>query len=405
MTIRSTPAASRRGLKGSIGVDGGGLFSSRFALCLIYGFMVLGCAGDGEKYTPLSLPKELAASRRDNVQTLDLTRLARATANSDVIDRGDVIEVSISAGLDEKDTITIPIRVDDQGLAKLPEIGPVSLAGLDMQSAEAEITAACIDRQLYRGPNVTVTMKHQRTNRVMVTGAVKNPDVYELPRGRSDLLSAIVAAGGLDKDAGPLVEIRNPKDSNRYRRDPVARGLPSDVHTAGLGVSPDGGDPSIQGVGGIAADEASQSLETVRINLVTATKLGTGDYQVADGGVVNIEKRDPEPLHVLGLVKKADRYDFPINEEFRVTDAIAIAGGVSVPMADKVFIVRRKPNSSDTAVIQISLRQAKRNAASNLRLEPGDVLSVEETPGTVLYQTLMVFRFNIGGSIPLANFF
>lgn len=348
----------------------------------------------------------MLAGVRDNPQTLDLTRLARATSDSDVIDRGDVIEVSISAGLDEKDTITLPVRVMDDGVANLPEIGPIPLAGLEMEAAEATIVAACIDRQLYRRPNVTVTMKRQRMNRVMVVGAVKKPDVYELPRGRSDLLAAIVAAGGLADDAGTNVEIRNPRRAGNSRGTPIASGATPGIDMVGHSnslMAPDAASPS--GTNAIPVVDADGKMESLKVNLVSATKSANGIYLVSDGGVVSIEKRDPEPLHVIGLVRKPNRYDFPIAEDLRVTDAVALAGGTSMSVADKVFVVRRVPKSSETAVVQVSLREAKRNAHANLRLEPGDVVSVENTPATVIYEAFNIIRFNMSAGLPLAGVF
>ena len=372
------------------------------AVFLMPMMLVVGCqTTGGDKFTFRDMPPELLAVRRDNAQTLDLTRLARASANSDIIDRGDVIEVAISAGHDEKDTVRLPVRVNDAGMATLPEIGPLPLAGLEMEAAEAAIVSACVERQLYRRPNVTVTMKRQRVNRVTVIGAVKEPNVYELPRGRSDLLAAIVAAGGLEKDAGTIVEIRNPDRSIGVRPNPIAAGELPGVSTVGL---TDVATNSISTDGLAIGSVTSGQMQTVRVDLVSATKTGTGGYLVADGGVVRVEKRDPEPLHVMGLVRKPNRYDFPIAEDVRVTDAIALAGGTSQTVCDKIFVIRRKANGSETAVIQVSLRQAKRNSEANLRLAPGDVVSVEQTPATVMMEAINIVRFGISGSLPITGF-
>ncbi len=361
--------------------------------------LVAGCqTTGGDRFTFRNMPPELLAVRRENAQTLDLTRLARASANSDVIDRGDVIEVAISAGLDEKDTVKLPVRVNDEGIATLPEIGPIALAGLEMEAAEAAIVLACVERQLYRRPNVTVTMKLQRVNRVTVFGAVKNPKVYELPRGSSDLLAAIVAAGGLEKDAGTIVEIRSPDRSTGSRPDPIAAGGLPGVNTVGL----TNGSTDTAATDALAIGSTSSGqMQTLRVDLVSATKSGTGGYLLPDGAVVRVERRDPEPLHVMGLVRKPDRYMFPIAEDVRVTDAIALAGGTSQSVCDKIFVIRRKPNGSDTAVVQVSLREAKRNSKANLRLAPGDVVSVEQTPATVVMEALNIVRFGVSSSLPL----
>ena len=409
MTIRSNLTVLRRNPTGARGLTGRNAVA--WMVCAWMGLLVSGCATSGQHYTPRTMPSQLLASKRDNVQTLDLTRLASSSNNSEVIDHGDVIEVSISASLDEKDTIKLPVRVNDQGIGHLPEIGPIMLAGLEMEAAEATIVAACIEQGLYRRPNVTVTMKRQRMNRVMVVSAVKKPGVYELPRGRSDLLAAIVAAGGLADDAGTNVEIRNPRRPKGPRSTPVAAGpgtsidivghssplLPTDSATAGM----DGDNRTDV----LPVVDADGKMESFKVDLVSATKTGRGGYLIEDGGVVSVERRDPEPLHVIGLVKKPNRYDFPIAEDLRVTDAIALAGGTSMTLADKVFVVRRVPKSSETAVIQISLSQAKRDAQTNLRLEPGDVVSVESTPMTAVYEAFQIIRFGVGMSLPLTTFF
>jgi polysaccharide export outer membrane protein len=370
--------------------------------------IVSGCAtSSGKHYTHKTMPTQMLAAKRDNVQTLELQNLARASNNSDMIDRGDVLEVSISAGLNEKDTVVLPVRVNEQGIAQIPEIGPVPLAGLEPEAAEATIVAACIEQQLYQRPTVTVTMKRQRMNRVMVTGAVKKPDMYELPRGRSDLLAAIVAAGGLDEDAGTNVEIRNPRRSNSGRSAPVASGAKRGIDTVGHStlLPTEGSTVSADNEfdAGMLPVSAGNGMESIKVDLVSATKTGSGGYIVEDGGVVRVEKRDPEPLHVIGLVRKPDRYDFPIAEDLRVTDAIALAGGTTIGLADKIFIVRRVPGGSETAVVQVSLREAKRNSQANVRLEPGDVVSVENTPATIMYDTFNIIRFNVSAGLPLAG--
>ncbi|HET6426035.1 MAG TPA: polysaccharide biosynthesis/export family protein [Planctomycetaceae bacterium] len=350
---------------------------------------IAGCASgpQGEMYTVDQLPQNMVAMRRDNAKTIDLSRLSSAVANSDIIDKGDVLQVQIAAGLSEKDIVTVTVRVRDDGQAELPNIGSVPVAGMDMASAEAAISTACIERQLYRSPNVTVTMKQQRTNKVTVVGAVKEPGVKSIPRGSSDLLAALVAAGGLADDAGTNVEIRNPRkvplgDMNP----PIASSDPDGVNSVGFSV---------------AADPVSSRMESIKVDLISATKAGNGGYQVTDGAVVMVEKRDPEPVHVLGLVRTPNRYEFPIGQDLRVLDALALAGGISNPVANTVYIVRKKPDSSETAIVKMSVSDAKRRETANVRLSPGDVVSVEQTPATVLIDALKLINFGLGASVPL----
>ncbi|NOX53114.1 MAG: hypothetical protein GXP27_01475 [Planctomycetes bacterium] len=351
------------------------------SVCLaLFLVLVSGCAT--VHYRASTLPPELQAPPVENPQVVDLSRLAMTPPSSQLIDRGDVLEVTITAGLGKDDTFTFPVRVNDNGEADLPFVGSVALAGLELEAAEAAIAAACIRQQLYRDPHVTVTMKQQRVNRVTVVGAVKKPGIYSLPRGSSDLLAALVAAGGLADDAGTDVEIRQPN-----RADPV----PNPVADAGR-----------SGVvqAGYSATQATHSgAQTLRVNLVSAAKAGSGGYYVQDGAVVMVERRDPQPIHVMGLVKNPGRYEFPVAEELRMLDAIALAGGVKSTVANKVFIIRRMTPTSEPVLIQASIRKAKRDGSENLRLMPGDVVSVEQTPATILLDAINVIRFAIGASV------
>jgi beta-lactamase regulating signal transducer with metallopeptidase domain len=138
----------------------------------------------------------------------------RATDNMDVIDRGDVIEVSISDDLGEMEAVTLPVRVNDQGIANLPKIGSVALGGLETKAAETKIAAACIDRKLFPRPKVTVTMKRQM-NRAMVGAAI-----------------AIVDAAGnfsVPSIAHGFIELENPlpKDSLYFLASPLNARVPA----------------------------------------------------------------------------------------------------------------------------------------------------------------------------------
>ncbi len=335
-------------------------------------------------YRASSLPPELQAVPTANARTVDLSRFAIPATSSERIDRGDVLEVSISAGLGAEETVTFPVRVNDRGIANLPIIGSLELAGLELEGAEAAIAAACIHRGLYRSPHVTVTMKRQRINRVMVVGAVKEEGVYELPRGASDLLAAIVAAGGLADDAGTVVEIRDPRRGRRHRTDGES-GTRDAIAMTGHSTEP------LE-----TAEESTPGV--IRVDLASATSRGESHY-VDDGSVVIVERRDPQPLQVLGLVRKPGRYDYPVGHNLHVLDAIALAEGVSSPVADKIFVIRQKPGQPNPAVIQVSLKRAKRQAGENILLMAGDIVSVEQTPATILMDAIRLINFGIGASL------
>ncbi|HLQ43841.1 MAG TPA: polysaccharide biosynthesis/export family protein, partial [Planctomycetaceae bacterium] len=333
------------------------------------------------------LPQWLQAPTIENPKTLDLSRLATGSYSNDTIDRGDVLEVTINAGLNSKDNVTIPVRVTDNGMASLPVVGEVPVQGLELESAEAAIATTCVQRGIYRSPHVTVAMKRQRTNRVMLVGSFKNPGIQHLPRASSDLLSAIVAGGGLADDAGTIVEIRNSSGTGGSALpDRIASGLDASSNIAQTGHSQ-------------SLPTAAGSPQSFRVDLVSATKEGTSAYPLGDGAIVMVERRDPLPVNVQGLVHKPGPVNYPLGTELHLLEAVGMAGGTNNQGANKVTIIRHVAGQPNPTVIATSLREAKRRGEMNLKLAPGDVVSVEQTPATVFIDTIHLIRFAIGTSL------
>src|SRR5690606_24699589 len=99
----------------------------------------------------------------------------------------------------------------------------------------------------------------------------------------------------------------------------------------------------------------------------------TGGYQLPDGAIVNVQRQDLEPIYVYGLVRKPGEYDYPVGQEMRLTSAIALAGDISNPLADEVYVIRKIPGRKEPVVIDLSLKKAKeRGELENLLLKPGD---------------------------------
>jgi len=368
-SIRHRPAAPRRVPTGVTAL----LWS---AACVA---LVCGCAGTG--YTPSTLPPELRAQPIHNPHTVDLSQFAGPPVSNDTVGPGDVLEVSLAAGLDPQAVSRFLVRVGDDGMALLPEIGTLPLAGLHLMQAEQQIINACIHQGLYRRPHVTVSMQRRGTNRITVVGAVEQPGIHELARGSSYLLSAIVAAGGLADDAGTKVEIRHPGGRGRWAAPPGAVGA-----------------SAVQPAGYTTLAEPSY----VCLDMAQAVQRGSQGHYLDDGSVVTIERRQPPPVQVMGLVSKPQEIEYPVNHDLRLLGALAQSGGVSNKAADKVVVLRQQPDGNGAARIRTSLRRAKKVPAENLRLAPGDVVIVEQTLPTVAMDLVTnVVRLGVGASVPM----
>lgn len=345
-----------------------------------------GCHGANHYYAEKSyigrkLPASMRLAERPKVLTVDMTRLAGGAGDSDTINTGDVLEVKIAAGLSEDDQATMGARVSDDGMISLPEIGSVNVAGIAPSGAESLIRAAAISKGLYiNNPSVTVRITDRRMNSVRVMGAVKLPGTYKLPPNSSDVVSALAAAQGLADDAGQKIEVRNPVTRTRGESPAIA------------------GDPT-QPFTSVSSTAASAGgMNSYTIDLISAAKAGDGQYNVEDGGVIMVEKRDPEVIYVQGLVKIPNRYEFPVGEDLHLLDAISLAGGISNQLANKIYVIRKTVEGQNPTVIEVSYRAATHSTDSNVLLGPGDVIKVAHTPATVVMEALNIIRFGINGS-------
>ncbi|MBN1854826.1 MAG: polysaccharide biosynthesis/export family protein [Pirellulales bacterium] len=317
---------------------------------------------------------------------IDLSQFSTPSEPSSIIGPGDVIKVTLATGYEEKALESILVRVNDQGIANIPLVGEVAVAGMDPAEAEQRIASTSIERGIFQQPHVTVLIEHKKTYRVTVVGAVEEPGVVQLDRSSCDLLGALARAGGLTKEAGSelIIHRQTPMDG------PVAQGRP---------------DPST----GIQPARFSEfdppqlpAASSQKINLRDLTKDGLASYQLGDGDVVMVYKDEPRFVHVMGLVRDPKQIEILPQQNIRILDAIAIAGGRTMQLADKVKVIRQIPDQPEPIVIDVSIRDAKRNSRSNLILAPEDVVTVEETPVTFVlgaFQNLV--RIGISGTSPL----
>ena len=317
--------------------------------------------------------------------------LAERSVSEEVIQPGDLLEVTMLSDYAKLTMTTTPIRVGDDGAVVVPLIGRVNVAGLSVQQAEQAVNSESVLRGVFRTPCITLNMKQVRTNRISVVGAVNEPGPHELPRGSSSLMAALVAAEGLTKEAGTEVEIRH-VDS----RQQVAGGLPPGAHgLAQTGAERDGA------AGGLQADPPTAAGPTVTVvNLLEATIGRQRVPELVDGDVVYVAERMLRPIYVIGLVRKPGEFPYPTTQELRVVDALALAGGASNPVAEDIMVIRQLPNQKEPVRIAVSLQGAK-NGRDNVALAPGDTVSVEQTPMTVAVDVITTFfRFGFSGGIP-----
>ncbi len=322
------------------------------------------------------LPIQYRASIIPSAQSVNLSQLARTTTGSDIIQSEDLLSVAISTGLEDEDDAPRLLRVAVDGSVNVPLVGLVRVSGMELPVAEAAIQQAGVRSGVFRNPSVSVELVSQHGHQVTVLGAVSNPGTYSVASGNSDVLTALVAAGGLREDASTNLEIRHP---------PAVDGFSRSVQQAGYSSMP----------------SVYNQERTVQVDLTAAQSTSNDELKVQDGTVITVPPRKPPTVYVMGLVRMANQYEIPPDEDLRLLGALALAGGRRLEVADRVRIVRQVPGRLEPIEIQASVREAQRNGAANIRIADGDVVQVAETPMTFTLETLRaLFRFGVSSNVP-----
>jgi polysaccharide export outer membrane protein len=198
------------------------------------------------------------------------------------------------------DTLSRPaLIVDNEGTIDLPYINRVRVAGLTTRQIEEELRrlfGVRTDEQgrlrgFLKNPNISVTVKDFRSQRVYVTGAVRLPGFVEL-QGDPTLTRALSEAGYPTTESGSYVVITH-----------SVEGQPA------TGAAPVTMDPNEQ------IRVAREDIDNGRASRI---RLRAGDF---------IFVPTADKFFITGEVKSTGQY--VLNGELNVLQALAMAGGVT----------------------------------------------------------------------------
>ncbi|HSI41948.1 MAG TPA: polysaccharide biosynthesis/export family protein [Xanthobacteraceae bacterium] len=97
--------------------------------------------------------------------------------------------------------LTGDFQVSPGGRISLPLVGEVQASGRSVEQIRLEL-ATTLGRKYLQSPQVTVTVKDYKSQRVTVEGAVAKPGVFDM-KGSTSLLQAIAMAEGATRYAEP----------------------------------------------------------------------------------------------------------------------------------------------------------------------------------------------------------
>lgn len=260
----------------------------------------------------------------------------------------DVLSLSIYAGGELQQEVNLTVTA--QGVINVPFAGQVRAEGVTTSQLEALIIAP-LSKDYFVNPEVNVYVKEYHSLRYYISGAVRDPGLYEMS-SKATLMQLIAKAGGAMPDRGNVAYIL--RDST----DQIS------------------GDQDVEHL-------LSRSKEPRKVDLKSLLDKGDMTYNVSlqSGDVVYIPfertmNLAESKIYVEGEVKSPGVYDY--QPGMTALNACIMAGGFDRFAApNRTRIIRKQGGKQE--IIRIDLNEVKMGRLPDVELKPGDMINVPQT--------------------------
>lgn len=249
---------------------------------------------------------------------------------------GDSIRINVF----QNPELTTETRVSESGLVTYPLIGEIKLGGKTIQVAEKVIATALKSGGFVQEPQVNIVLLQVRGNQVAVLGLINRPGRYPLETFNTHLSEMIATAGGVAQIAGNgLVLITGIRDGKPFRRE-------VDIATLFL------------------ADKKEQ------------------DILVSNGDVIYVTPGNQ--ISIIGQVLHPGRYTLEAYK-MRLTDAIALSGGMIPTASDSAFISGIRDGKPFKQEVDVAGLFLSKDTAQDVMVSAGDQIYVHRAPVFYIY--------------------
>ena len=264
----------------------------------------------------------------------------------------DVINISILAGGEEQ--VAKDMVVGANGNVNVPFIGKIKAAGLTMEELEKDITEP-LARDFFVDPQVHLQIKEYKSLQFFISGAVKNPGMFELEYIPT-IMDLIANAGGVLPERGNLAYI--------------LRGGSGDI-------------PDTDKLDHETLKNDISSKEPIKVDLLKLLDEGNmaENITLQSGDTVYIPlgtklNQTTTKIYIQGEVKKPGVFDF--QPGLTALAACIIAGGFDQFAApNRAKIIRLTKDGQET--IKINLEKVVSGEKPDFPLKPGDRIHIPES--------------------------
>ena len=309
-------------------------------------FLLAAPAAFSQNQIPPSPKLGAKAGVNDRIAQLALANSAKL--GDYVIGSGDLLGIEVF----DVPELSREVRVNETGFISLPLIPvKVSAIGLTTFQLQDKLAELLQTNGLVSTPQVTVSLKEQRSQPITVIGAVRSAMVIQAVR-QMTLLQVLSQAGGVADDAGTTVIITRPPSS-----------------------SPDAGDPH--------AGTASGESQTFSISLTDLLESGDSRFNVPvlGGDVISVPRAGI--IYVVGAVNHPGGFVMQ-NDRDRMTTlkVLSLAGGPTGSAKMKqAIILRKNPDTGKRDEVPVDLSKVMHLKTEDVMLQGSDILFVPDSSG------------------------
>jgi polysaccharide biosynthesis/export protein len=279
-----------------------------------------------------------------------------------VLEPGDEITVH---SLQMKEMTDKTFRLDQEGQASLPLIGRVRLSGCTVVQAEELLIGRL--KKFYIMPDAELDVSALHPESVSVIGAVGTPGIHQI-KGRTTLLDALSAAGGVRGDAGPVVTItRRPAEG------------PIEHASARTMIS-------------------GESRAEIDLKTLLEARNPRENVLVRPHDVISIPQA--QVVYVIGNVRHPGGFPLGGKSDLSIIQALALAEGLDPRAApDRARILRRRNGTEQQ--IAVNLKRVLVGKAEDLMLLPNDILFVPNSAAKAITNRTIEAAVQIGTGVAI----
>lgn len=255
----------------------------------------------------------------------------------------------VAVGVYGSPELTRTVRVGSDGMVRLPMLKRrIRAEGLMPAELEGEIASALGSEQILIDPVVSVTVVEYHSRPISVAGAVRRPLTFQA-FGTVTLLDALTRAEGLAAEAGPEILVS--------RAQPGANGAPITL---------------VQRIPVRGLIDAADPELNLRLH-------GGEEIRVPEAGRV----------FVAGNVRRPGAYPVRDLSDMTVLKILALAEGLAPFAAQRAYVYRREAGGGGKNEIPIELQRIVQRKASDVPLQPDDILYVPDNRGRRITATAL----------------